>query len=212
MADELAMKISDLEESEVLELVKMRLQRGEDAMAVLSSCQEGMKLVGERFEAGEYFISDLMMSGEILKKATEMLAPHLTTEQAGGGAPVVFGTVKGDIHNIGKDIAVSLLKASGYDVHDLGVDVPSQKFVDAVKQTGAKVVGLSGLLTIAFDSMKETIDALHGAGLRPKVKVMIGGGPVTAVVKDYTGADAWGTNAQAAVTFCDQWTKEATHE
>ena len=118
---------------------------------------------------------------------------------------IVFGTVKGDIHNIGKDIVIGLLKAAGYEVRDLGIDVPHEKFVEAVKETGAKIVGLSGLLTIAYDAMKETIESLKAAGL--EVKVMIGGGPMTSAVKEFTGADAWATNAQAAVILANQWTE-----
>jgi len=118
---------------------------------------------------------------------------------------VVIGTVKGDIHDIGKDIVVSLLRAGNYDVVDLGVDVPAAKFVEAVRQSGAKVVALSGLLTISFDAMKEAVAALAAAGLRSKVKVMVGGGPVTEQVRVYAGADAFGADAQAAVTLCDKW-------
>jgi methanogenic corrinoid protein MtbC1 len=211
MSDELATAISDLEEGKVLQLVQQRLDRGEDALAILASCQEGMTLVGKRYEAGEYFISDLMMSGELFKRATEALGPRIETGARVARGKVVFGTVKGDIHNIGKDLVVGLLRASGYDVTDLGVDVPSEKFVDAVKQTGAKVVGLSGLLTVAFDSMKETVAALSTAGLRPDVKVMIGGGAISTTVQQYTGADAWGTDARAAVSFCNEWIKEVAN-
>jgi methanogenic corrinoid protein MtbC1 len=205
MVDELAVAISDLEEERSLELVRARLAKGDDGLSILTSCQEGMKSVGERFEAGEYFISDLMISGEILKRATEVIAPHIKTGASGNKGKVVFGTVKGDIHNIGKDIVVGLLQASGYEVFDLGVDVPAQKFVDAVKDTGAQVLGLSGLLTVAFDSMKETIEALRTANLRSGVKVMIGGSLMSEQVKDFAGADAYGTNAQVAVTLCNQW-------
>ena len=206
MSDELAAAISDLEDERATELVQQRLGRGDDAAAILASCQDGMIQVGKRYEAGEYFISDLMMAGEIFKKATASLGPRIKTGGAGRGR-IVIGTVKGDIHNIGKDIVVGLLKASGYEITDLGVDVPAQKFVQAVKETGARIVGLSGLLTIAFDSMKKTIDALGRAGLT--VKVMIGGGPVSATVQQYTGADAWGNNAQTAVSLANEWSKEA---
>lgn len=205
MADELVVAISDLEEEKALKVVRARIAKGEDGLSVLASCQEGMKSVGERFEAGEYFISDLMISGEILKRATEVIAPHIKTGTSGNKGKVVIGTVKGDIHNIGKDIVVGLLQASGYDVTDLGVDVPPQKFVDAVKDTGAKVVGLSGLLTVAFDAMKETVAALGTANLRPGVKVMIGGSLMSEQVMQFAGADAYGTNAQVAVTLCNQW-------
>jgi len=208
MSDQLATAMADLEESTVLKLVRQRLDAGEDPLAILASCRDGMTQVGKRFEANEYFISELIMAGEIFKEATALISPRLKMDAIGSRGKVVIGTVKGDIHDIGKDIVVSLLKAANYDVRDLGVDVPAQKVVDAVKETGATVVGLSGLLTIGFDSMKETLAALVAAGLRSKVKVMIGGGSVTETVKEYTGADAWGTDAQAAVSFCNQWIKE----
>jgi len=167
-----------------------------------------MVSVGKRFEAGEYWVSDLMMAGEIFKQVSVLLSSRLKTDAICKRGKVVIGTVKGDIHDIGKDIVVSLLKAANYDVRDLGVDVPPQKVVEAVKETGATVVGLSGLLTVAFDSMKETVAALAAAGLRPRVKVMVGGGSVSEKVQHYTGADAWGTDAQSAVSLCNQWIKE----
>ena len=135
-----------------------------------------------------------------------MLAPHLTTgdgEESKGA--VVVGTVQGDIHDIGKNIVVTLLRSARYDVHDLGVDVPPARFVETVRDTGATVVGLSGLLTTSFDPMKETVDALAAAGLRDQVKVMIGGGPVTDKVVAYTGADVMGADAMDAVHLCNQW-------
>jgi methanogenic corrinoid protein MtbC1 len=209
MSDEIAAAMSDLEEEKIINLVQAQLDAGGSPMAILGSCQEGMKLVGKRFETGEYFISDLMMAGEIFKQVRAQLGSSIKTDCAGSRGKVVFGTVKGDIHDIGKDLVVGLLKSTNYDVIDLGVDVPPQKFVDAVRETGATVVGLSGLITIAFNSMKETIEAMHAAGLRPGVRVMIGGGPMTEAVKLYTGADAWGTDAYTAVALCNEWIKEA---
>ena len=209
MSDQLAAAMADLEEATVLKLVKEKLEAGENPMAILTSCREGMVLVGKRFEAGEYWVSDLMMSGEIFKQVSVLLSSLLGTNALGTGGKVVIATVKDDIHNIGKDIVVSLLKAANYDVLDLGVDVPPQKVVEAVKESGATVVGLSGLLTVAFDSMKETVAALAAAGLRPNVRVMIGGGSISEKVQHYTGADAWGADAQSAVSLCNQWFKEA---
>jgi methanogenic corrinoid protein MtbC1 len=208
MSDQLATAMAGLEEATVLKLVRVKLDAGENPMAILTNCREGMVLVGKRFEAGEYWVSDLMMAGEIFKQVSVLLSSRLKADTIGIRGKVVIGTVKGDIHDIGKDIVVSLLKAANYDVHDLGVDVPPQKLVDAVSETGATVVGLSGLLTVAFDSMKETVAALAEAGLRPKVKVMVGGGSVSEKVQHYTGADAWGTDAQSAVSLCNQWIKE----
>ncbi len=205
MSDQLTTALADLEEETVLKLVSQRRDAGDAPLAILTSCREGMVAVGKRYEAGEYFVSELIMAGEIFKQANALLGSRIQTDGGGTRGKVVVGTVKGDIHDIGKDIVVILLKAANYEVRDLGVDVPPQKFVDAVKETGATVVSLSGLLTVSFDSMKETVAALDTAGLRPKVKVMVGGGPVTDQVRGYAGADAWGADAQAAVTLCNQW-------
>ena len=206
MSDQLAMAISDLEEDKVLKLVKERLGAGVAPVAILDDCREGMLLVGQRYQAGEYFLSELIMAGEIFKQANLLVGAQFKAGAGPARGAVVVGTVKGDIHDIGKDLVVSMLTAANYTVKDLGVDVPPQKFVEAVQETGATVVGLSGLLTIGFEAMRETVAALGAAGLRPKVKVMIGGGPVTEQVRQYAGADALGPDAQAAVTLCHQWT------
>jgi methanogenic corrinoid protein MtbC1 len=205
MSDQLAAALADLEEETVLKLAQERLDAGDDPMAILKSCHEGMAMIGKRYEESEYYVSDLIMAGEIFKEAMGVLSPHLKADSSGTRGKVVTGTVKGDIHDIGKDIVVTLLKAANYDVLDLGVDVPPQKFVEAVKENKATIVGLSGLLTISFESMKETVAALEAAGLRSRVKVMVGGGPVTEMVRAYVGADAFGADAQAAVTLCNQW-------
>jgi methanogenic corrinoid protein MtbC1 len=205
MEDQIAQELANLEEEAALSLVRQGLEAGADALTILDACREGMTLVGERYESGEYFVSDLMMAGEILKGAARILGPALEGAAATTKGSVVIGTVQGDIHDIGKDLVASMLDVVGYDVHDLGVDVPPEKFVETLKETGATVLGLSGLLTIAFDTMKETVAAVDAAGLRPRVRVMIGGGPVTEGVRKYTGADAWGANAQAAVRQCSQW-------
>ena len=205
MSDQLATALADLEEATALKLVQERLDAGEDPLAVVTSCREGMAMVGQRYEAGEYFVSELIMAGEVFKQANALIGSQFTVDRGATRGKVVIGTVKGDIHDIGKDIVVSLLKAANYDVYDLGVDVPPDKFVDAVKETGAPVVGLAGLLTISFDSMKATVAALEAAGLRSQVKVMIGGGPVTEQVRVYAGADAVGRDAQAAVSLCNRW-------
>ncbi len=202
MADDLMRAMADLDEGKVQELVQTGLAAGASPSQLLDACREGMTLIGKRFETGEYFLSDLIMAGEIFKTAAANLAA-----QGGSSGPtkgkVVMGTVKGDIHDIGKDIVVTMLRGANYEVEDLGVDVPSQKFVDAVRATGATVVGMSGLLTISFDPMKETVAALKAAGL--PVKVMIGGGPVNEQVRAYVGADALGADAQAAVALAGQW-------
>jgi methanogenic corrinoid protein MtbC1 len=205
MSDVLATAISELEESEALKLVQERLEGGTNPQEILSSCQAGMALVGKRYEAGEYYVSELIMAGELFKQANALLAPHFSADGGATKGKVVVGTVKGDIHDIGKDLVVGMLKASGFEVIDLGVDVPVQKFVEAVKTSGARIVGLSGLITLSFDGMKDTIAALEAAGLRSQVKVMVGGGPLTEMVREYVGADALGIDAQAAVSLANHW-------
>jgi 5-methyltetrahydrofolate--homocysteine methyltransferase len=203
MSDQLKQALSDLDEERVLKLVQERLASGEEPLAVIAACREGMADVGKRYEAQEYFVSDLIMAGEVFKQAMAKIGEKFQTDGGPKRGTVVIGTVKGDIHDIGKDIVVSLLQAGNYNVINVGVDVPPEKFVEAVKKNNAQVVGLSGLLTISFDSMKETIDALKAAKLN--VKVMVGGGSLTEQVREYVGADALGSDAQAAVNLCDQW-------
>ena len=206
MSGELVKLLSDLKEPEALQFVESALAKGVDPMTLLEDAKEGMSIVGERFANQQYFIPDLMYSGEILKGIVKMLEPHLKTgEKAKRLGKVVIGTVAGDIHNIGKDLVVFMLDVSGFDVLDLGIDVPAQKFVDAVNESGSTVIGLSGFLTLAFDSMKETVDAIKAAGLRSKVKIMIGGGQIDEQVRNYTGADAYGRDAVAAVQLAKGW-------
>jgi methanogenic corrinoid protein MtbC1 len=206
MAKDLVNTLADLKEQEALEIVKERLDAGEDPLKILENARKGMEIVGNRFANSEYFIPDLIYSGEILKAVSELVKPKLTKgAESKKLDKIVFGTVAGDIHDIGKDIVVFMLDINGFEVHDLGIDVPVQKFVDKIKETGAPIVGLSGFLTLAFDSMKETIDAMKTAGLRDKVKVMIGGGQMSEEVRKYTGADAYGKDAMAGVSLAKKW-------
>jgi methanogenic corrinoid protein MtbC1 len=206
MAGNLVNALADLKEEEALKIVKDRLNASEDPLKILEDARKGMEIVGKRFADSEYFIPDLVYSGEILKAVTELIKPKLTkATEAKKVGKVVFGTVAGDIHDIGKDIVVFMLDVNGFEVHDLGVDVPVQKFVDEIKKTGAPVVGLSGFLALAFDSMKDTVEAIKAAGLRDKVKVMIGGGQMSDEIKNYTGADAYGKDAMAGVTLAKKW-------
>jgi 5-methyltetrahydrofolate--homocysteine methyltransferase len=206
MAKDLVRALSDLKEQEVVKIVEERLKAKEDPLKILQDARKGMEIVGKRFASSEYFIPDLVYSGEILKAVTELVKPKLTKgTEAKKLGKIVFGTVAGDIHDIGKDIVVFMLDVNGFEVHDLGVDVPMQKFVEKIKETGAPIVGLSGFLTLAFDSMKQTVDAIKAAGLRDKVKVMIGGGQVTEEVTKYTGADAYGKDAVAGVALAKKW-------
>lgn len=206
MTEDLVSTLADLKEEHAMKIVKDRLSAGEDPLAILGDARKGMEIVGQRFASSEYFIPDLVYSGEILKSVTELVKPKLTgAAESKKLGKIVFGTVAGDIHDIGKDIVVFMLDVNGFEVHDLGVDVPAQKFVDKIEETGAPIVGLSGFLTLAFDSMKQTIEAMQAAGLRDKVKVMIGGGQITEEVTKYTGADAYGKDAMAGVTLAKKW-------
>ena len=206
MAGNLANALADLKEEEALKIVKDGLGAGEEPLKILDDARKGMEIVGKRFADSQYFIPDLVYSGEILKEVTELVKPKLTkAAEAKRVGKVVFGTVAGDIHDIGKDIVVFMLDVNGFEVHDLGVDVPAQKFVDKIKESGAPIVGLSGFLTLAYDSMKQTIEAIQAAGLRDKVKVMIGGGQITEDIQKYTGADAYGRDAMAGVTLAKKW-------
>jgi len=206
MAKDLVNTLADLKEKEALKIVEERLNAREDPLKILDDARRGMEIVGKRFANSEYFIPDLVYSGEILKEITELVKPKLTKAAAAKRlGKVVFGTVAGDIHDIGKDIVVFMLDVNGFEVYDLGVDVPAQKFVQKIKESGAPIVGLSGFLTLAYDSMKQTIEAMKAAGLRDKVKVMIGGGQITEEVRKYTGADAYGKDAMAGVSLAKKW-------
>jgi len=200
--------LGDLEEEPLLALVKKRLAANDDPMAIVEACREGMQMVGERFAAQEYFVSELVASAELFNEVMDLIGPRLS--QRSDEEPktkIVFGTVQGDIHDIGKNIVVSMLRCNNFEVYDVGIDVPPKVFVDKVQETGARIVGLSGLLTVAFPAMKETIDALKKAGLKDKTKVMIGGGLVNDFVRDMVGADAWGHDAMEAVTLAKSFAK-----
>jgi trimethylamine corrinoid protein len=206
MGIDLAMLLADLKEDEAIQLTKVRLVSGEDALKILQDSRTGMEIVGKRFASGEYFIPDLIYSGEILRQISEIVKPHLTqsmqTQKLG---KFLLATVAGDIHDIGKDIVGFMMDISGFEVIDLGIDVPKDKIVSRIQETQPQIVGLSGFLTLAFDSMKDTIEAIKQAGLRDKVKIMIGGGQIDEEVRRYTGADAYRPDAIAAVALAKEW-------
>jgi trimethylamine corrinoid protein len=200
--------ITDMREEDALKITRERLASGADPLAILGDCREAMTAVGQRFEAGEYFVSELILAGEMLKVISAEVKPHLKQGLAAKqGARVLLGTVKGDIHDIGKDIVNFMLDVNNYQVTDLGVDVQPATFVEQIKQLKPPVVALSGFLTLSYTSMKETVDAIKAAGLRDKVKIMIGGGTVDQQVVAYAGADAFGKDAMAAVDLAKQWTE-----
>jgi methylmalonyl-CoA mutase cobalamin-binding domain/chain len=201
----LGQALVDLNEEQVHELVRKRLDAGEDVMAIIQECNIGMAEIGRRFEANEYFISELIMAGEILKGAMNYLVPHMgDVNQVPTKGTVVIGTVKDDIHDIGKNIVVNLLKGTGYEVVDLGVDVEAERFVNAVKETQAKVLGLSALLNLTYPRMKEVVEALEEAGIRDKVTVIIGGAPCNEEVRQAVGADQYANDAGKGVRICQE--------
>jgi len=206
MSGELTKAVADLMENEALEVTRTKLDSGEDPHAILEEGRKGMEIIGKRFSEGTYFLPELIFSAEIFKEITEIVKPKLEegiqTERLG---KCIIGTVAGDIHDIGKDIVVFMLDISGFEVYDLGVDVPTKDFVDKIKETEAPIVGLSGFLTLAFDAMKETVGAIKEAGLRDKVKIMIGGGQIDDEIRKYTGADAYGRDAMAGVSLAKTW-------
>ena len=199
--------LADLKEPEVMAEVQKRIDAGEDGMKILEDAREAMGIVGKRFADGEYFLPELVFSGELLKQVSEIVKPHIRQEtETKKIAKVVIGTVAGDIHDIGLNIVDFMLDVNGFNVTNLGVDVPAEKFVEAMKDTKAPVLGLSGFLTPAFDAMKETVEALEKAGLRNDTKIMIGGGQMDDEVKKYAKADAYGKDAMAAVSLAKGWT------
>lgn len=209
MTEDLVSTLADLKESESMAMVRARLDAGADPLKILDDARRAMEIVGKRFASSEYFIPDLIYSGEILKEITEMVKPKLTrTAEVKRLGKVVIGTVAGDIHDIGLNIVGFMLDVNGFEVYNLGVDLPAQRFIDKIKETNAGIVGLSGFLTLAFDAMKDTIDAIKVAGLQDKVKVMIGGGQIDEEIRKYTGADAYGRDAMAAVALSQEWVGE----
>ena len=207
MSQDLRDAIVGLRMDEALTLARRMLADGTDPLAVIAEGSEAMQAIGRRYADGEAFIPELIMGGEIMKSLSEEVLPEGSAPDTGGSkATVVIGTVRGDIHDIGKDIVALMLGIDGYTVHDLGVDVPVEDFVVAVRKHNAGIVALSGLLTLAFDSMKSTVEGIAAAGLRDQVKVMIGGAAVDANVCALTGADGWGHDVSHAVKLAEEWT------
>jgi methanogenic corrinoid protein MtbC1 len=202
--------IGNLEEEEVLDILNEFVASNpseEDAQKVVSACQEGMAVVGELFESGEYFVGDLIFAGELLSEAIDALKPVIGSGSSAKIGKIVIGTVHGDLHDIGKNIFKSMSEAAGFEVIDLGIDQPVGAFIDKVKEVSPEIVGLSGVLTLALEAMKDTVDGLSEAGLRDSVKVIIGGNPVTKEACEHIGADAFTTNAAEGVKICQRWMK-----
>jgi methanogenic corrinoid protein MtbC1 len=206
MSKELVNAIADMKEGEALKLVREMVEGGSEPMAILDAARKAMDIVGQRFEKGAYFLPELMLAGEMLNQITDVVKPELAkSPEIGRHGKVLIGTVEGDIHDIGKNIVIFMLDVNGFEVLDLGVDVSPQKFVEAIGDFEPQVVGLSGFLTLAFEAMKEAVEAIKTATPRDGVKIMIGGSQVNEQICQYTGADAWGQDAMAAVTLAKNW-------
>jgi len=193
----------NLDENRVLGIVEKLLREGTDPSEILEACRKATTIIGERFERGEYFLSELVFASEIFNSVMRVVLPELKRETKPLGT-IVLGTVQGDIHDIGKNIFKAFAEAAGFKVIDLGVDVPPERFVDAVRTHNPDIVGMSGLLTISYESMKKTVNALKEAGLRDRVRVIVGGGRMDEHVKRYVGADEWADNAMLGIRKCKE--------
>lgn len=204
----LTQTVGDLEEEEVLDLLNEFVETNPseaDAQEAVAACQGGMEIVGDLFEKGEYFVGDLIFAGELLKEVINILKPVLGNKEKAAAGTIVLGTVHGDLHDIGKNIFKCMSEAAGFEVVDLGIDVAPETFVEKAIECNPFVVGMSGVLTLAIDSMKATVDALKAAGV--DAKVIIGGNPVTKEFCEFVGADKFTTNAAEGVKICQAWVK-----
>lgn len=212
MADlkDLFTAVVEMQEDTAMELTSKYLDEGVPALDIFNCYQQALEEIGKRFEKQLYFIPELIMSGEMMKAASEILKPHLSEGTSAGGGQkklgkVLMATVQGDIHDIGKNIASMMLDLNGLEVKDIGVDVPAETIIAEAQAFGADVIGLSGLLTLAFDPMKAVVEKLAEQGLRDKVKVLIGGGQMDEQVCSYVGADAYVTDAVVGVNYVKGW-------
>ena len=204
----LAEAMGELEEDTVVELLEQVMEEGgKQAQEAMDACQKGMDIVGSYFEEGEYFVSDLIFAGDLMSQAVGILKDALISGDGKEGpqTSLILCTVQNDLHDIGKNIVRSMLEAGGFHVIDLGIDVAPGTIVDKVKETDVKIVLLSGVLTLAINSMKATVEALKEAGLRDYCHVLIGGAPVSAEYCEVVGADAWAHNPQTTVQYCKEW-------
>lgn len=204
----LTQAVGDLDEDKVMEMLNEFMATNpssEEANKVVSACQQGMAIVGDLFEKNEYFTGDLIFAGELLTSAIETLKPALSGENSQKIGKIVLATVEGDLHDIGKNIFKSMSEAAGFEVYDLGIDAAPGAFVEKVKEVQPEIIGMSGVLTLALDSMKHTVEALKEAGLRDGVKIIIGGNPVTEDACKQIGADTYTTNAAEGVKICQGW-------
>ena len=207
MDDELFEAMVELSEKDVLRIAEDRMLAGEDPIVVAELCRGAMAEIGDRFAKKEYFLSQLVLSAEIFREIMEILEPRILERTKGEKriGRVVIGTVKGDVHDIGKNIVVGMLKGNGFEVVDLGVDVPAEKFVDEIREVKPEIVGMSCIISVAWESMKTTVGAIEAAGLRDTVKIIVGGGLVNERVALHVGADAYANDVIQGVNLCKGW-------
>jgi len=208
MSNDLIDAMANLEEDKAIDIVRKKIENGETAFDIVEQCRKGVEIVGKRYSEGKYYLSDLIMSEAILKEVMDIIEPHFPKNGtcSHDGIKVVMGTIEGDIHDLGKNIFTYLLRSSGYCVYDLGVDVPPEKFIEAIRQTGAKIVGVCVLLTFCIGSIKKLVDLLTETGLRDEVTVVLGGYPVDEQIKEYTGADYVANDAVKGLEVFEQIT------
>ena len=207
MFDKLMDAVIHMRENEALEVTRELLDKNADPVKILDACTQAMEVVGEKFESGTYFLPELMLAGEMLKQISEKVKPMIQNQSEGKKiGRVLMGTVLGDIHDIGKDIVSFLLDVNGFEVRDIGIDVPPEKFVEEIKVFNPHVVGMSGLLTVAYESVKDTVATITEAGLRDDVKIIIGGGQMSDKISKYAGADACAKDAMDGINLIKEWT------
>ncbi|MFX1340883.1 MAG: B12-binding domain-containing protein [Promethearchaeota archaeon] len=207
MDKELFESFVDLREDDVLKLVNEKIELGEDVFIIAETCRNALIKIGDLFSKKEYFLSELVMSGEIFKEVMEILKPNLIGNEKEGQklGKILIGTIKGDVHDLGKNIVIGTLKGNGFEVYDLGVDVPPEKFVDKVNEVKPDILGISCVISVGWDYLKETVEALKKAGLRDKVKIILGGGGVNKEVANFAGADAAVKDVIEGVEQCKRW-------
>lgn len=201
-ANDIAEAIIELDEPTALRIAGKLIKIGTPPVEILEKCRKGMSIVGEKFESGDFFLSEMIMAAEIFNQIMDQVRPHLKSARTETKGKILLGTVEGDVHDIGKNIIIALLEAEGFDIIDLGVDVPPEKFVEAIKEHEPDIVGMSSLLTVALETTKRTVDAITEAGLRDKVKIIIGGGRIDQHAAEFIDPDASTDNAAVGVRLC----------
>ena len=202
MKEDLAQALVEFKKDMVLGEITTRLKDGDAPIQLIRELQDGMGRIGQKFETGDFFLSELLMSADLFSKAMQILEPKLQETAIDTIGTIVVGTPKGDIHDIGKNIFVTVAKGNGFEVIDLGIDVPAQRFVDAVAELSPQILGFSALLTPSFEPMREVVERLKEKGLRENLKIIAGGGVITETVKNYVGADAQTTDVMDGIKKC----------